>query len=451
MSEVHPSLLRPLDPGEAFFTVIDTAFCMNFVVLAERDAALDRPALQCALAQVQARHALLQTCLVWDAEAGLCFAAAKDQPVPVRAPACDGATWVQAVEAEMQMRFAPGLGPLVRALALQWPDANAAGATRSVLALCFHHAVADGRSGVAVLREVLAAYVQALAAPSMCPPSPKGLLSTPAPLHALMPPDYRWAEAPQRVKPLRDTVLADYRRCGALSPLPWFDRASPGPQQPGVMRIGLDAAQTQALHARCRAQGTTLHGALAAAQLLAQHRLQADPAAAAVYAFSSPVDLRDHVQGAPGLSPTALYVSIVAASFSVSGDTDFWALARAVRAQTLAQLARGEAHVFFALNGFLGQPVRPEWAQAFRDKLQVAPPHTMLSNVGAVPMADDPAVTAISFALCPMPHQTAFAAASSYAGQLRVNLVVDRSRVAPAHALALQRAMQSCLAQAAQG
>jgi len=90
--------------------------------------------------------------------------------------------------------------------------------------------------------------------------------------------------------------------------------------------------------------------------------------------------------------------------------------------------------------------VPPQALEPFRKKALASLPNTMISNVGAIaPVTDDPAVQAISFALCPMPYQTLFTAASSYNGCLRLNVGYDAARITPATAQTLVSTMQELL------
>jgi hypothetical protein len=196
---------------------------------------------------------------------------------------------------------------------------------------------------------------------------------------------------------------------------------------------------TEALRNTARDQGSSVHGALCAAQLLAQLALQRGNELN-VFCLSSPVDMRPNLEPMPAASPTGLYVSIVSSTFSVNTSSGFWDLARDVITQTRRQLARGEGHLFFNMFGLDGTPVMPERVAPFHQKVLASLPNTMVSNVGAIaPVTEDPAVTAISFALCPMPYQTLFTAASTYQGQLVLNVGYDAARLSDADAQTLAR------------
>jgi NRPS condensation-like uncharacterized protein len=260
----------------------------------------------------------------------------------------------------------------------------------------------------------------------------------------LMPAHYRWVQQPEAAKQLRTTLLTAYRRHGALPVIPWLATEA-AERVPKIIRLQLDADTSRGLISQARAHGSTLHGALCAAQLLAQYRLQPGSEPAAFF-LSCPVDLRPHLDNTPAATPTGFFTSLISNTFQISQDTDAWELARQVITQTRLQIARGEGHLLYHLYGLDGSPVPPQAMEPFRKKALASLPNTMISNVGAIaPVADDPAVQAISFALCPMPYQTLFTAASSYNGCLLLNVGHDAARVTPATAQALVQAMHDTL------
>lgn len=245
-------------------------------------------------------------------------------------------------------------------------------------------------------------------------------------------------------KQLRTTLIADYRRHGTLPVIPWL-ATNATQRKPRLIRLQLSADASQHLLAQTRAHGTTVHGVLCAAQLLAQYRLQQTDQSAAFF-LSCPVDLRPHLQGTPPTSPTGFFTSLISGTFQVDPDADLWALAREIITQTRTQIARGEGHLLYRLHGLDGSPVPAQAMEAFRKKALASLPNTMISNIGTVsPVADDPAVQTISFALCPMPYQTLFTAASPYNGCLRLNVGYDAARITPATTQTLVLAVQETL------
>jgi len=414
--------------------------CMNFVVRAERSDTLAPESIRRALDTVQQEHALLQASISWTEASGLRFKPAPGQAIALVCHDVAAGHWQHLIEQELSNTFATGIAPLMRCLYIEWANSEPTANTTksSVLALTFHHSVADGRSGTAILRRLLSLMVQDTT-------SAAGTHTTHLPPMAeLMPAHYRWADDPAAAKQLRNTLIADYRRHGLLPAIPWLAAEASG-REPRLIRMQLDAPSTTRLIEQARAQGSTVHGALCAAQLLAQWQLQ--PTAVPVSSFlCCPVDLRPHLEPVPPTSPTGFFTSLISGSFLTGPDTDAWALAREIVAQTRLQIERGEGHLLYHLYGLDGSPVPPQVMDVFRKKALASLPNTMVSNIGVVtPVADDPAVQAISFALCPMPYQTLFTAASCYQGRLILNLGYDAARITPKTAQALATALHDTL------
>ena len=307
-----------------------------------------------------------------------------------------------------------------------------------MLALCFHHAIADGRAGTALLRRLLS--VMASLDEQSPYPGP-GALPAMAAVH---PARFRWTEQEEAARELKAALIADYRRHGPLSAIPWLASEAKG-RAPRFIRLRLTPEITRRLVHNARDQGTTVHGALCAAQLLAQRQLQGGSETAAFF-LSCPVDMRAHLEPVQPETPTGLFVSLISATFSVGVDTDFWQLARDITTQTRLQIGRGEGHLLSKLFGLDGSPVLPEHFESFKKKALASLPNTMVSNLGAIaPVADDPAVESISFALCPMPYQTLFTAASSYQDQLLLNVGFDAARLTESNAQALAQHIRHLL------
>ncbi|MDR3370898.1 phthiocerol/phthiodiolone dimycocerosyl transferase family protein [Rhodoferax sp.] len=429
---------RPLDPGEAFFFLSDQVSCMNFVVLAERTGPLETARIRRALDIVQQENALLQTRIRWTEEDGLRFEPAPGQAFELICHQVAAQNWHSVIEQELSKPFPLESAPLMRCLYLEVQAAHASTATSCVLALTFHHSVADGRSGTEILRRMLSLMAQAATA------LVHGQITHLPTMTELMPAHYRWAEQPEAARQLRNTLLTDYRRHGVLPVMPWLATEAAG-REPRLIRLQLDAQTSQALIGQARANNSTLHGALCAAQLLAQFKLQQTNAPTPFF-LSCPVDLRPHLEGTPPISPTGFFTSLISGTFQTGPDTDPWELAREVISQTRLQIARGEGHLLYHLYGLDGSPVPPQAMEPFRKKALASFPNTMVSNIGAVALvADDPAVQAISFALCPMSYQTLFTAASSYNGRLLLNIGYDAERLTETTAQALARGIHDIL------
>ncbi len=431
------SLARPLDPAEAFFHMSDRVSCMNFVFFAERSGHLVPERIRAALAVIQDENPLLRARITWTAERGFCFEPAPGAAVGLECRDVHANDWKTWIERELARPFAEGAAPLIRCLylAISSPE-------RSVLALVFHHSVADGRSGNELLRRLLdcIATQNTMRTDAGRPPLP--------PMHQSFPPQFRWAEQPDAAKRAKDRLVSDYKRHGTLTPLPWQSSNTPT-RSPRFIRLRFPIDITQGLFVRSRRHGTSIHGALCAAQLLAHFRSQAGGDAATLF-LSCPVDMRPLLEPVQPVAPTALCVSLISAAYALDSTTDLWTLAREVMTQTRKQLARGDGHLFFNMYGLDGAPVGPDRIARFGKNILSTWQNTMVSNIGTVATIDsDPAVEAISFALCPMPYQTLFNAASTYKGSLMLNLGYDAARVSEETATVLAGAMDDALREAA--
>jgi hypothetical protein len=152
------------------------------------------------------------------------------------------------------------------------------------------------------------------------------------------------------------------------------------------------------------------------------------------------------------IAPTALMITMLAATFVVDGATDFWTLAREVVAHTRMQLARGDGHLFFNLYALDRAVAEADGPARFNKMVMATPQGSSVSNVGRVPLVEaDPAVEAISFALCPMPYQSVFTSVTTYADRMHINLAYDAGKQPDASAQACADGMRDLLLAAARG
>jgi NRPS condensation-like uncharacterized protein len=293
------------------------------------------------------------------------------------------------------------------------------------------------------MRRVLGRIASSTAG-DVCPAAPL------PPMHAVFPARFRWDEQPEAAERVYEAVMRDYRRHDRPARLPWLEAQSPR-RVPRLRRLTLPRDDLEQLLAACRRNDTTVHGALCAAQLRATYQLLSTTEPAALF-LSCPVDLRPHLDPVPPIAPTGLYITILGASFALAPSTTFWDLAREVPALMRMQLERGDGHLFFSLYGLDRAPADVDALARFDKMVLATPQGSTVSNVGRVPVVEaDPAVEAISFALCPMPYQSVFTSVSTYADQLIVNLVYDAGKQDDAIAQACADSMREQLLAAARG
>lgn len=415
----------------------DRVSCMNFAIFAERSGHLASEQIRSSLAVIQDENPLLQARISWTEDHGLCFEPTVSTPIDLACRTVDADDWQRWIEQELAHPFPSGLAPLMRCQYLEMPSPE-----RSVLALVFHHSIADGRSGTELLRRLIDCIATRTTLRTRASVSPL------RPMHQAFPPRFRWAEQLGAAKQVKDALITDYKRHGRSTPMPWLSSDAPT-RTPRFIRVAFPPEVTQRLLELSRRHETSVHGALCAAQLLAQYQSRMDRDPATLF-LSFPVDMRALVEPTQPITPVALYSSLISAAFAVDTNTDFWALAREVVAQTRRQMDRGEGHIFFHLYGLDSTPVKPDRMESFTKLLLSTWQNTMVSNIGKVAAIDsDPEVDAISFALCPMPYQTLFTSVSTYKDRLLLNIGYDAGKVSDETAAKVAANVRNALQEAA--
>jgi hypothetical protein len=132
-----------------------------------------------------------------------------------------------------------------------------------------------------------------------------------------------------------------------------------------------------------------------------------------------------------------LYISMLSANYPIEPETDFWQLAKEISSDVKRQLRRGDGHILYDIFQPLTFSASELDVQRFTSGANKAHQSALISNLGNVasvtPSKED-WIRSISFALCPMPSQTVFAAVSTYKNQLNVNLNFDIGKMPKEHA-----------------
>ncbi len=429
-----PAAARPLDRAEAFFWYLDRCSSMNFAVMAEGEGPLAPEAFAAALDRARRVHPHLTVTI--DAPGGgpLAFVPRPDTSIPVRRES-PGEAWADRIAAELAEPFGLGEASLVRAL---WQDE---GAGRWAAALVFHHSIADGRSGLRLLREVLEDAVGAR--PGAAAIAPR------EPLTALFPAQYRGEEGAIRAQAWKSQLKAQ----GAVRPAtpPGFARGE-GPVRPRLVPIVLEEAVVRRLVARAREAGASVHGALGAAELMAcRERFGTGPDPHLM--LTSPVDLRGHLASPLDDATPGFAVTLLSTVVEVKAEADLWPLARHLTRDLRRQVAEGCGHLFYQLVPPAETlPPTPEAIEGIRTYMARMPTACVLSNAGAVARVAGSGgvrVERLSFALCPMGHQPVFVAVATHGESMAIQLVHDQARLAPVEADRLARSIGERLVRAA--
>lgn len=427
---------RPLGSTERIYWLLDKLYCLNFVVFAEIDGLLDPARLGSALAIVQDENPLLRARIVQAGGVNR-FEPVARTAAPLQLELRPLRQWRQAIETELQRRFDTARAPLARALWFK-------GAGRkSVLAMCFQHAIADGRSGIAVLFDVLRrATVDG------------------------SPPRYKVANASSqaldliRRKPIALGALQGMKfwldkgreALRFTQQLPGFDPAARPERRIRVLPFVVAGPQLTRLLAKARQQGTTLQGALGAALLLALNEQFPKPGPRRL-GLNSLADLRAVLGAELSEADLGLYVSTLHTVHALGLRPDFWALAREIRSALKQIIESGDANL---INGVFapapsvlsGQSV----ARLMQSVVALAPSSSMLTNLGKVAppeLGDAVALKALGVVVSPPAQHPVCVAAVSCRGRLFLNLLFDELKIGSGQAQEIGAALMAQLQAAA--
>jgi NRPS condensation-like uncharacterized protein len=369
-------------------------------MFAELGGEIDARALAAAVRRAQQIHPALRQRFTMDrGEAWL--EAAGDGRIDPHCIAAASGDWRPLIERELATPFAPEDAPLMRCLYATLPGEP----KTSLLALTFHHSLADGRSAAALLRQLLAETISGEI------PGPGREVAYP-PLHAAFPaahrPDSPMIEGMGAPRRNRHGPANDQERLARL-------KHRLAPTEPRIEPIAIAQDGTARLLAACRREGTTMQGALGAAQLLAtRETLGAQAPGTLILAHA--LDMRPYLERTVPGECLGLYSSMLSANYELGEASGFWKLAREIGARLRRQIARGEAYYCYSL-ARLFYSLQPPAA---------LPTGSMLTNIGAIkPVPGGGFVRAISFALAPMPAQLSVCSVSGYGGRLLANLNYD--------------------------
>jgi hypothetical protein len=311
---------RALTGMERWHWLFDRAAPMNVVFVARLEGRIDPLRLQDALAAAAFHYPTL-TARIEPARRPRFVAT--DERVSLRVMPWSAGAWrIQAVD-EANRRIPAATGPLARVLVLD-------GAPHSDLLFSFNQAMADGLSGAHLLDEILTVYGggahAALAAPELLDPPLDGLLGP-------------------RLAAL-GTTLREIPLMRRLTPIAAAQDAAPEQRHTALLDVQLQASFTNAVARRAGTHGTSVHGALAAALLLAigaelrgtDHARHNDIGCATLLDLRRRTDL-----------PAALVgnlLSRVVSSHSIHYDTLFWDLAAEVSGGLRHATASGAAYAY---------------------------------------------------------------------------------------------------------
>jgi len=327
-------LERKLSPSEKSCWIIDQECSLNFLMHAQVTGPIDEGVLRLSLDAIQARHPLLRVRIERDGWNRLSFKTSRVPKLPLRIVEGSADVWIEEAEKELHKGFPIKEGPLVRCTLVRH------GQEDNTVLLSFHHSIGDGISGSFLMRDLFQAAALACSEKKCELPSlkPKMEMNTYFPKWALGL-SGRW-----RYMKFSGRIFGAVLRHGKPA-IPKFDGKSPTKKRRArIVTHRLDPEFIEQLHRRAHEKGTTLHGAMLAAQIIAIAHDRADTKERP-YLIGSPVNLRKRLNPPVG-EDVGFFVTFGASINLAKPDTEFWSLAKAVRESLWNCVERGDPFAY---------------------------------------------------------------------------------------------------------
>ena len=305
---------RAMGLAEAAFDEMHHMGAFIIGITAEISGGLDPEVLRRALDTVQARHPLLSVHALRDD--GL-FRGDGTLPIPLRVVAAGGEdAWRRELLREVGTPIPYGRSPLVRAT---WIEGVGEGEPGRLIVVA-NHAVFDGASAIAMLRDVLH-ECGGTASPGTRREGP----------FALAPMDARLGGRAVPARPKEEKP--------ALLPLP--PKTHPRERRPRFDVARLDAQTMERILARCRKEETTFNGLVSAASLLALAEAFHDDGERGdrTLSLSSNISVRRELSPPVPDDAIGCFISGVTTAHRVTLGAEPWALSRDVRGAITGAMA----------------------------------------------------------------------------------------------------------------
>jgi len=410
-------LNRRLGQSEHIYWLLDQLYCLNFVAFAEIEGKLNEKALQRALEVLQLENPTLRTQIVIDGAGRPCFKSVSAAERPLKLEVRELRNWRGAIESQLVSPFEHEQAPLARFL---WFRGKG---KKSVVAMVFHHSIADGRSGVYALFDVLrrATGQNQSVQPKIAQPSSqqldlikdKGLVG--------------W-----KLKELKFWLAKGKESLKFREQLPGYDMTPGSTREIKIVPFSIAPEASRALLASCRDNGTTVHGALGAALLFAIAD-EFEESESRYLGLNSLVDLRSELKGGLTEQDLGLYISTVTTVHPLDKQPDFWRLAREIPKQLKEVMSSGDANLINSV-----YPEAPLYtpnksgAKRLQKVVAMAPASSMLTNIGRVdvmPLGKDLRIKNVSFAVSPPAQHPICMTTASYDGQICTNILYDKCKL----------------------
>jgi NRPS condensation-like uncharacterized protein len=413
---------RRLGRTEHVYWLLDQLYCLNFAAIVELEGRLNVADVQAALDIVQRENPTLRASITTDRIGRPCFTSVAADEYPLILEVHGLRNWRQAIETQLMTAFEKGDAPLARFLLFRGTG------KKSVVAMIFHHSIADGKSGVCALLDVLRRVVgqdlrAALGSPHFKKAQPSSqqldLIQNKGPVAG-------------KLKELKFWLGMGKEILKFPEQLPGYDMTPGDARKIKILPFSISPKTSASLLSACRDNDTTVHGALGAALLFALSE-EFKETKSRYLALNSLVDLRGSLEGELTDQDLGLYISTLTTVHQLDEQPDFWRLAREIPEYLKKIISSGDANIINSV-----YPETPLYtpdrsgARRLQKVVASAPPSSMLTNIGRVnvlPLGSDLHISALSFAVSPPVQHPICMTTASYDGQIYGNVLYDQCKV----------------------
>ncbi len=328
---MQTEVLRPLSPVERWFWIADQISRMNVIARVRLTGHLSDGVLERAAADLAAEHPLLRVAIRADADGAHPAFTRSSQTIPVRTVHGDECEWEHQVDdQELRTSVDWRSGPLVRIVDVVCDAPQ----EQHDLMLTVSHVVADGTTALTLLQRL----VEHAAANGDTVGS-RPIIGAP---EDLLPARHR---GPRGIARLAATGLAEGFATALSRPRRLTPEClvNPARRRTRLVRRILTSTQLDGLMRRCRQEGVTVHGALAAAMAMVIGPAAAQRASGRI-CIGSPINFRSELDPPVSADEAGSYVTAVPSIVRFGGDRDLWSIARQIN-RSLGRRRRSGRHL----------------------------------------------------------------------------------------------------------
>jgi hypothetical protein len=382
-------LRRALSPAERWYWIADQVSPLNVVARVHLHGNITWGLLKRAAAALVAEHPLLRVAITSDADGTNPAFVPSQSACPIRRVHGDELEWErQADEHELATSLNWRRGPLVRIVDIKLDSCADSGQEEHDLMLTASHIIADGTTALALLQRLIE-HADHLAAVG-----DTGYLVASRPAigapEDLLPERYR---GPQGVPRIAVAGLADLL-AGALGARPRRllpeVAVRPSLRKTRLVHRKLGAIQLESLTRRCRQEGVTVHGALAAAMAMVIGPAGGQRGSGRM-CIGSPIDFRAELTPPVSSDEAGAYVCTVPSivRFGPGRDPqDLWSIARQVNRSLRRRKRMGQHFALLSALRFMSPASVAKSAKTFRLLERFGPGNVCISNLGRYGFAE---------------------------------------------------------------